>query len=895
MTRRFYTEIDLSALGAASKGIIGPLTISGGAVTFTGGKTTLTASTTGGGALNIPSGTDPTTYVVGDIWWNSTSLKASTTTSSGGVKTFAFIDSTLTGLWNGTAISAQYGGTGQSGTNPFTTGGVTYASSQTALAQTAAGIAGQVLLSGGASGPSWTAGTLSLPSSSSLTLFGGYGLTLTSTATTNATLPSGTNTLAANVTTTIGDLIYASATGTPGTLARLAGNTTSTINFLSQTGTGTTSAAPAWTSSTGTGNVVLATSPTFGTSVIGGSSMDVFNTSSGTLNIANAAGTINFGNVVGNSTVNIANGLLNSGNTRQIYIGANSASGATTQVQIGSSLGTSTNSIYGATTFGGTVTLNSDPTLALQAATKQYVDNIATGVNAHDAVAYATTGSNIPGTYLNGTSGVGATLTGTGSLTIDSYTFTSTDVSSATRVLLKDQTLLDQNGIYVVTAISAGTSWTLTRAVDYNSTPNVSAGDFMYVLNGPINGKFSFVQTSKPGGISGNGTSGNNITFSVFSNGNLTSTVTPSQGGTGTAGTITGIGYFNATSNMTAASGTQVATALGTTAVTNANNANVTETTTNATYYPVFSPSTTTGFKALNQNSGTNVLSYNPSTGTLATTTFSGSGASLTNLTAGNLSGTIPSGVLGNSSLYIGTTSIALNRASASLALTGISAITGAASTNFTIQATSSNTTPGYDLVLTGGDASGASAGTGGKVTIAGGPGNASTGYGGTVYITGGTGSTGNPGGISIGATTTSQIVLGAASPNVPIYINSLIPSSGTGYLKIAASTGQVSQGTIAYADLPVSQSTPTSSASAPAGNVTSARKVIGAGLGTSAQSIVVNHGLGQWVHAQLFEISTGNLVEVDIVNSATSGGTTTFTFASATTNLTSYQYVIVG
>jgi hypothetical protein len=41
-------------------------------------------------------------------------------------------------------------------------------------------------------------------------------------------------------------------------------------------------------------------------------------------------------------------------------------------------------------------------------------------------------------------------------------------------------------------------------------------------------------------------------------------------------------------------------------------------------------------------------------------------------LTAGNLSGTIPSAVLGNSAHFIGTTSIALNRASAAQSLTGV-------------------------------------------------------------------------------------------------------------------------------------------------------------------------------------------------------------------------------
>ena len=55
------------------------------------------------------------------------------------------------------------------------------------------------------------------------------------------------------------------------------------------------------------------------------------------------------------------------------------------------------------------------------------------------------------------------------------------------------------------------------------------------------------------------------------------------------------------------------------------------------------------------------------------------SGANLTNLTAANLAGTIPSTVLSNSSLSIGTTSVALNRASGSLALTGITSIDGSA------------------------------------------------------------------------------------------------------------------------------------------------------------------------------------------------------------------------
>jgi hypothetical protein len=64
--------------------------------------------------------------------------------------------------------------------------------------------------------------------------------------------------------------------------------------------------------------------------------------------------------------------------------------------------------------------------------------------------------------------------------------------------------------------------------------------------------------------------------------------------------------------------------------------------------------------------------------GTITSGTWSASfgavsGANLTNLTAANLTGTIPSAVLANSTVNIGTTAIALNRASAVQSLSGIS------------------------------------------------------------------------------------------------------------------------------------------------------------------------------------------------------------------------------
>ncbi len=95
------------------------------------------------------------------------------------------------------------------------------------------------------------------------------------------------------------------------------------------------------------------------------------------------------------------------------------------------------------------------------------------------------------------------------------------------------------------------------------------------------------------------------------------------------------------------------------------------DTTTNATYYPLLA-NQTAGNLTTTYASSTK-LQFNPSTGLFTATGFSGSGANLTNLPAGQLSGTIPSGVLGNSTVYIGTTAIALNRTSASQSLTGVS------------------------------------------------------------------------------------------------------------------------------------------------------------------------------------------------------------------------------
>ncbi len=120
-----------------------------------------------------------------------------------------------------------------------------------------------------------TDGTLALTSNTQATI------TLTTTGNSGSatfisnTLNIPTYTLAglggfANPMTTLGDTVYGGASGT---VTRLAGNTTTTKQFLSQTGTGSASAAPTWSSIAGsdiTGAALTETDDTNVTMTLGG-------------------------------------------------------------------------------------------------------------------------------------------------------------------------------------------------------------------------------------------------------------------------------------------------------------------------------------------------------------------------------------------------------------------------------------------------------------------------------------------------------------------------------------------------------------------------------------------------------------------------------------------------
>lgn len=137
-------------------------------------------------------------------------------------------------------------------------------------------------------------------------------------------------------------------------------------------------------------------------------------------------------------------------------------------------------------TMTGELILYGDPVNDLGAATKQYVDAVAAGLDAKDSVAVATV-SDIGGTY-NPNGGTGATgqFTGVDVTALDGILGTDYDFNITTRVLIKDQIDARQNGIYVVTNYTDPSNATLERAPDHdgNPTSEVSPGNYTFVAGG---------------------------------------------------------------------------------------------------------------------------------------------------------------------------------------------------------------------------------------------------------------------------------------------------------------------------------------------------------------------------------------------------------------------------
>lgn len=362
-------------------------------------------------------------------------------------------------------VAATNGGTG---TATVTTGDLLYGSATDTWSKLAAGAAYKSLvMNAGGTNVEWNAVSLNQSGAVSGTLpatNGGTGLSAY----------------------TLGDTVYSSAANT---LSALAGNTTTTKKFLTQTGTGSASAAPAWGTIDGadvSGNISgsagsVANALTLGTYLTGTS----FNGSSAVTATVDATSANTASKVVARDS----NGDFSAGTITATLSGSASSATTATNLAGGANLQIPYQTGSGATSFI-TAASGTNYVLNYNGSTFTWVSGTISGVALGSNLNTLTLGSYLTGTSYNGSGAVTAAVD-------------ATDANTASKVVARDA-----SGNFSAGTITATLNGNASTATSATTATNIAGGAASQIPYQTSAGTTSFIANGTAGQVlTSNGTS----------------------------------------------------------------------------------------------------------------------------------------------------------------------------------------------------------------------------------------------------------------------------------------------------------------------------------------------------------------------------------------------------